>query len=149
VEQKVIIYAIQKLPKTKVKGAIFTKHHDGSSKKDYKGNHEEANEEAKRVLEESISNDEKYSPEELSGWIKTVMAGGRQRKWKERKKNMGWQNDTEKLKRRDQVAVTRLRTDYSRATHRNKFEGTPDPDKTHTRTYPVAVKRNMRRKTKE
>jgi hypothetical protein len=47
---------------------------------------------------------------------------------KERKKNMGWQNYTEKLKRRDQVAVTRLRTDYSRATHRNKIEGAPDPD---------------------
>jgi hypothetical protein len=47
---------------------------------------------------------------------------------KERKKNTGWQNDTEKLKRCDQVAVTRLRTGYSRATHRNKMEGTPDPD---------------------
>jgi hypothetical protein len=42
---------------------------------------------------------------------------------KERKKNT-----VEKLKRRDQVALTRLRTDYSRATHRNKMEGTPDPD---------------------
>jgi hypothetical protein len=39
---------------------------------------------------------------------------------KERKKNTGWQNDTEKLKRRDQVAITRLRTGYSRATHHNK-----------------------------
>jgi hypothetical protein len=48
---------------------------------------------------------------------------------KERKKNKDWQNDTEKLKRRDQVAVeTRLRTGYSRTTHRNKMEGTPDPD---------------------
>jgi hypothetical protein len=55
---------------------------------------EEADEEAKRVLEESISNDEKYPPEDLR-WAKgeNVM--------KERKKNMGWQNDTEKLKRRD------------------------------------------------
>jgi ribonuclease HI len=38
---------------------------------------EEANEEAKRALEESISNDEKYPPKDLSGWIKTEMAGGR------------------------------------------------------------------------
>jgi hypothetical protein len=47
---------------------------------------------------------------------------------KERKKNTGWQNVIEKLKRRDQVAVTRLRTGYSRATHRNKIEGTLDTD---------------------
>jgi hypothetical protein len=47
---------------------------------------------------------------------------------KERNKNSGWQNDTEKLKRCNQVAVTRLRTGYSRATHRNKMEGTSDPD---------------------
>jgi hypothetical protein len=63
------------------------------------------------------------------------MAGSRQRRWeegenamKERKRNTGWQNDTEKLKRRDQVAVTRLRTGYSRVTHRNKMEGNLDPD---------------------
>jgi hypothetical protein len=35
---------------------------------------------------------------------------------------------TEKLKRHDQVPVTRLRTGYSRATHRNKMEGALDPD---------------------
>jgi hypothetical protein len=40
---------------------------------------------------------------------------------KERMKNMGWQNDTEKLKRRDQVAVIRLRTGYIGAKHRNKI----------------------------
>jgi hypothetical protein len=69
---------------------------------------EEADEEAKRALEEPISNDEKYPPEDLNGRIKTEMVGSRQRRWakgenvmKERKKNMGWQNDTEKLKRRD------------------------------------------------
>jgi hypothetical protein len=40
---------------------------------------------------------------------------------------MDWQ--IEKLKMRDQLAVTRLKTDgYSRATHRNKIEGTRDPD---------------------
>jgi DNA repair exonuclease SbcCD ATPase subunit len=44
------------------------------------------------------------------------------------KKNPSWQNDTGKLKRRDQVAVTRLRTGYSRGTHRNKMGGAPDPD---------------------
>jgi hypothetical protein len=54
--------------------------------------------------EEAIPNDEKYPPEDLSGWIKTEMASSRQRRWeegdnaiKERKKNTGWQNDTESL----------------------------------------------------
>jgi hypothetical protein len=47
---------------------------------------------------------------------------------KERKKNTSFQNDTEKLKRCDQVAVTRLRTGYSMATHRNKMEQNPNPD---------------------
>jgi hypothetical protein len=104
---------------------------------------EEADEEAKRVLEKSISNDEKYPSEDLSGWIKTEMAGSRQRTWeegenvmKERKKNMGWQNDTEKLKRCDQVAVTRWRTGYRLPVLQRK---------THTRTHPMRVQR----KTKE
>jgi hypothetical protein len=38
---------------------------------------EEANEEAKRAIEEPISNDEKYPPEDLSGWIKMEMTGSR------------------------------------------------------------------------
>jgi hypothetical protein len=46
---------------------------------------------------------------------------------KERKNTTGWQNDTEKLKKHDQVAVARLRTGYSRATHRKKKEGSPVP----------------------
>jgi hypothetical protein len=52
--------------------------------------HEEADKEAKRALEESISNDEKYPP-----WIKT--AGSRERRWEEgenamkkRKINTSW-----------------------------------------------------------
>jgi hypothetical protein len=58
---------------------------------------EEVDEEAKRALGESIPNDEKYPPEDLSGWIKTKMASSRQKRWeegknamKERKKNNGW-----------------------------------------------------------
>jgi ribonuclease HI len=38
---------------------------------------EEVNEEAKRALEELITNDKKYPLEDLSGWIKTDMAGSR------------------------------------------------------------------------
>jgi hypothetical protein len=36
---------------------------------------EEADEGAKRAFEESIPNNEKYPPEDLSGWIKTKRAG--------------------------------------------------------------------------
>jgi hypothetical protein len=42
-----------------------------------------ADEDAKRALEESIPNYEKYPPEDLSGWIKTEMVSSRQRRWKE------------------------------------------------------------------
>jgi hypothetical protein len=62
---------------------------------------EEADKEAKRTLEESISNDKKYPPDDLSGWIKTKMAGSRERRWeRERKTLVG---NTEKLIRRDQI----------------------------------------------
>jgi hypothetical protein len=44
---------------------------------------------------------------------------------KVRKENTGWQNDTEKLKRRDQVVISRLRTGYSKDTHRSKMGGEP------------------------
>jgi hypothetical protein len=58
-----------------------------------------------RTCNKSISNVEEYPPEDLSGWIKMEMVGRRQRSWeeeenvmKERKKNMGWQNDTKKAR---------------------------------------------------
>jgi hypothetical protein len=39
----------------------------------------EEDEEAKRALEESIPNDEKCPPEDLSRWIKTEMASSREK----------------------------------------------------------------------
>jgi hypothetical protein len=70
---------------------LYTKN---SPKTEY---NEEADEEARRDLEESIPSDEKNQPADLSGWIKMEMAGSRQRRWeegenvmKERKKNIGW-----------------------------------------------------------
>jgi hypothetical protein len=85
------------------------------------------------------------------------MADSQQRRWKEgenvmkeRKKIMGWQNDTEKLKRRDQVTVTRLTTGYSKATQRNFGPRLPVLQrKSHTRIHPMAVQRNRGRKRKE
>jgi hypothetical protein len=79
---------------------------------------EEADEESRRALKESIPIDEKYPQEDLSGWIRTEMAGSRQRKWEKgenAKKNTGWKNDSEKLKKRDQVAVSKLKNGCSRA----------------------------------
>jgi hypothetical protein len=92
----------------------------------------EVDEEAKRALEESIPNDEKYPPEDLSGWVKTEIAGSRKGEKRvqfkrERRTRVG-KMTLRSRKRRDHVAVTRLRTGYSRATHRYKMEGTRDPD---------------------
>jgi hypothetical protein len=61
----------------------------------------EADEEAKRALEESIPNDEKYPPEDLCGWIKTEMAGSRLRMWE----RIQW-----KRERRTWVGKMTLRT---------------------------------------
>jgi hypothetical protein len=41
---------------------------------------EKADVEAKRALEESISNDEKYPPKNLSGWIKMEMVRSRKKR---------------------------------------------------------------------
>jgi hypothetical protein len=92
---------------------------------------ERADEAAKNAVEEDINGRELYPPQELIVHREKTP------------EHTGWQNDTKKLKRRDQVAVTRLRTGYSyRATHRNKMEGTSDP-------HPMAVQRNRGRTTKE
>jgi hypothetical protein len=47
----------------------------------------EADEEAKRNLEVSILNNERYPPEDLSGWINMEMAGSRQKR-KDEESNM-------------------------------------------------------------
>jgi hypothetical protein len=49
---------------------------------------EKADEEAKRALEASILNYEKYTSEDLNGWIKTEMVGSRHRRWEERETAM-------------------------------------------------------------
>jgi ribonuclease HI len=40
----------------------------------------QVDEKAKQALEDSIPNNEKYPPEDVSGWIKTKMAGSRQKR---------------------------------------------------------------------
>jgi hypothetical protein len=77
-----------------------------------KTGNKEADEEAKRALDESIPNDENYLPENLSGWRAAEKQGGKRGESNERE-NTAWQIDTKKLKTRDQMAVTKLRTGYS------------------------------------
>jgi hypothetical protein len=82
-EQEAIIGAIQKLPTTGVRGVIFTdslstmmaasgnNHTKNCQLMDKrKGNVTLCWEIAKQALKESIPNDEKYPPDDLSGWIK-------------------------------------------------------------------------------
>jgi hypothetical protein len=82
------------------------------------------------------------------------MASSRQKRWeegdnamKERKKNTGWQNDTEKLKRRDQVAVTWLRTGYSRP-HTVKKNLRPRLPALHRKTHTRTSMGERRRRSK-
>jgi hypothetical protein len=73
------------------------------------------------------------------------MAGSRQRRWEEEENAMKERKEnTEKRKRRDKVAVTRLRN--------GRHPGPRLPvlqRKIHTRTHPLAVQRNRERITKE
>jgi hypothetical protein len=46
---------------------------------------------------------------------------------KNRKASASWQNDTVELSRKKQGFISRLRTGYTRATHRNMIEKTDIP----------------------
>jgi hypothetical protein len=59
----------------------------------------------------------------------------RQKRWergendmKYRRASVNWQNNTVELSRKEQVVIFRLRTGYTRATHRPIFEKTDIPD---------------------
>jgi hypothetical protein len=45
-----------------------------------------------------------------------------------RKETIEWQHDSTNLSRKEQVVVSRLRTVYTRATHRHVVEKTPSPE---------------------
>jgi lysophospholipid acyltransferase (LPLAT)-like uncharacterized protein len=47
---------------------------------------------------------------------------------KHRKVSVSWKNDTVELSRKEQVVISRLRTRYTRATHRHIIEKTEIPD---------------------
>jgi regulator of replication initiation timing len=83
-----------------------------------------ANEEAKAFLEDDLLATENYLLQDLINWIKTEDKKTRKTRWQNsenkmtnRKKEIEWNKDTKKMKRRDQVVISRLRTGYTMATH--------------------------------
>jgi hypothetical protein len=83
-----------------------------------------ADEEAKVALEDDLLSTEKYPPQDLIDWIKTEDDKTRKTRWqnsennmKNRKKEIEWNKDTKKMKKRDRVVISRLRTGYTMATH--------------------------------
>jgi hypothetical protein len=84
-------------------------------------------------LNEEIGYQEPYPPQDLR--MKKQEFHNRQKRWergendmKHRKVSVSWQNDTVKLSRKEQVVISRLRTGYTRATHKHIIEKTDIPD---------------------
>jgi hypothetical protein len=80
-------------------------------------------------LKQEISVNELYAPEDLKNRLKKRKTENRQRRWdlginemKERKKSIQWSNEMSGFQRREQVILSRLRTGYTRATHRQYLE---------------------------
>jgi hypothetical protein len=94
-----------------------------------------ADQAAKNALTEKIDNRETYPPQDLIKWMKKEEAMNRQQRWERgdnemtnRKKSASWQNDTAELSRKEQMIISRLRTVYTRATHRHVIEKTDTPN---------------------
>jgi hypothetical protein len=67
--------------------------------------------------------------------MKKTDAKNRQERWAQgentmrfRKEIIEWKNDSTNLSRKEQMVVSRLRTGYTRATHRHVIEKTPSPE---------------------
>jgi hypothetical protein len=85
-------------------------------------------------LNEEIGNQKPYPPQDLMKWMKKEEFNYRQKRWERGENDMNhrnvsvsWQNDTVELSRKEQVVISRLRTRYTRATHRNIIEKTDIP----------------------
>jgi hypothetical protein len=63
--------------------------------------------EAKAALEDDLLSTENYPPQDLINWIKTEDKKTRKIRWNNRKKEIEWNKDTKKMKRRDQVVISR------------------------------------------
>jgi hypothetical protein len=81
-------------------------------------------------LHEDISTTERYPPDELKKRLTEEDFKKRDKKWKngnnetkERKPDVDRKEDRKGMPRKEQVAISRLRTRYTRATHGPKMEG--------------------------
>jgi hypothetical protein len=67
--------------------------------------------------------------------MKKTDAKNRQERWAQgentlrfRKETIEWKDNSTNLSRKEQVVVSRVRTGYTRATHRHIIEKTPSPE---------------------
>jgi hypothetical protein len=97
---------------------------------------EKADQAAKKVLDEDIPTTERYPSDNMKKWLtEEDFKKGDQRwkngnnKMKERKPDVDRKEDTKKMPRKEQVAISRSRprTGYTRANHGLKMEGVGNP----------------------
>jgi hypothetical protein len=88
----------------------------------------------KGALDEDISTPERYPPDNLKKWLTEEDFKNRDIRWKngnnemkERKPDVDRKEDTKGMPRKEQVAISRLRTGYTRTTHGFKMEGVSNP----------------------
>jgi hypothetical protein len=97
---------------------------------------ERTDEAAKNALEEDINDRELFSPQDLINWMRKTDVKNRQERcalgentiMRFRKKTIDWKDDSTNLSINEQVVVSRLRTGYTRATHRQVIEKTTSPE---------------------
>jgi hypothetical protein len=77
---------------------------------------------------------ERYPPDDLKKWLTEEDFKKRDQRWKngnnemkERKPDVDRMEDTKGMPRKEQVAISGLRTGYTRATHSPKMEGVSNP----------------------
>jgi hypothetical protein len=95
---------------------------------------EKANQAAKEALDKDISTTKRYPPDDLKKCLTEEDFRKRDQRWKngnnemkERKLDFDRKEDTKGMSRKEQVAISRLRTGYTRAPHGPKMEGVSNP----------------------
>jgi hypothetical protein len=104
---------------------------------------EKADQTAKEALDQDISTiTERYPPDELKKWLTEEDFKNRDQRWKkgnnemkERTPDVDRKKDTKRMPRKEQVAISRLRTRYTRYTHGPKMKGVSNPLCPYCNTY--------------
>jgi hypothetical protein len=101
---------------------------------------EQTDEVAKEALDDDKQQNEEYHPKDLEKWIKTEMTKIRKKRWRNESNNMKrrkieheYDGDTRGMTRKEKVVISRLRTEYKRATH---------GPRTYSRLRPMGLHRN-------